>query len=47
MNLAVWGDDAVHSGLATAAEVDRLAEGLAGVRSGTVVWTHRHLVLVA
>lgn len=45
MNLASWGDDAVRRGLVGAADVERLATGLAAVRSGTVVWTLRHAVL--
>ena len=47
MNLVAWGDDAVRRGLVDPAGVDRLAEGLAAVRAGTVVWTLRQVVLTA
>jgi trans-aconitate 2-methyltransferase len=48
LNLATWGDDAVARGLATAAEVERLAAGLAALARGprgaaTVRWVLRQV----
>jgi SAM-dependent methyltransferase len=45
LNLAVWGDDAVRRGLASAAEVAELAAGLDAVGAGRPVrWTLRQVV---
>ncbi len=45
LNLAVWGDDAVRRGLASAAEVAELAAGLDAVEAGPPVrWTLRQVV---
>jgi hypothetical protein len=45
MNLASWGDDAVRLGLVDAAGIERLADGLAAIRGGTVRWVLRQIVL--
>jgi trans-aconitate methyltransferase len=46
-NLAVWRDDAVRSGVATGADLDRLADDLATVAAGevegTIAWELRQL----
>jgi hypothetical protein len=46
-NLAVWRDEAVRSGVAARAELDRLAGGLAAVAAGeieaTIAWELRQL----
>ena len=48
-NLAVWRDEAVRCGVATGADLDRLAVGLAEVAAGrvegTIAWELRQLVL--
>jgi len=48
LNLATWGPDAVRRGLAGAAEVERLADGLGGMAerppgTGTVGWVLRQV----
>lgn len=51
MNLATWQDDVRARGLAGSAELDRIGEGLAALRSrpgaGSVRWVLRQVVLTA
>ncbi|HEV3497911.1 MAG TPA: hypothetical protein VHA34_16335, partial [Actinomycetes bacterium] len=42
-NLAVWRDNAVGAGVATRAELDRLATALAEVDDGEIAWELRQL----
>ena len=47
MNLGVWRDDPFIRAHHAAAELDDLAGGLAGVRSGTITWTLRQVAIVS